>query len=479
MPQVSSELFRLGSSTPRGALARGEAFLYGGAQAGASLHRGIDLSAGVSFEGRVGGDAGNMVAATFTGRAKLTAGLALQAGIPIDLFDPAAQAGLVGCFRAQAEASASVAANLRLELEAFRRLMRDRFDGPLAPLLEVFLQEAVFEAGVWGRVAVAAEVEGQLVVAGSLQTSATGGAGFTCAAQYGAGFGWGAGAEFVANIGFQDPVRLLERLGDTTAALLLDEADQLLRSLDAARAEAAAPALAVARLLAPVASRSLLRVGYELATHTGDARDAAARAVAESFVTQAQQFLLQALTDLALTKLGTLLTDVGVATRLAGLTADEREQLALVLGALRDRTATLEAASPAQPQVWLAALLDCVAPLDAVTEVILPPETEQDFRHALAMLWAAGLLVYRVVTLWPTWSPSSPAPTRWPSCVRPCPGRPACSTGWPRPPGPILPSWWRPCWSPSPGPTTPPWGRCWPIWGRRSPPSCATRSCPT
>jgi hypothetical protein len=397
--QVSSELFRLSSSTPRGALAHGEAFLYGGAQAGASLHRGIDLSAGVSFEGRVDGDAGGMVAATFTGRAKLSAGLALQAGIPIDLFDPAAQAGLVGCFRAQAEASASVAANLRLELEAFRGLMRDRFDGPLASLLEVFLQEAVFEAGVWGRVAVAAEVEGQLVVAGSLLPSATGGAGFTCAAQYGAGFGWGAGAEFVANIGFQDPVRLLDRLADTTAALLLDEADQFLRSLDAAQAAAAAPALAVARILAPLASRSLLRVGYELASHAGDARDAAARAVAESFVTQAQQFLLQALADLALTKLGTLLTDVGVATRLAGLMADERQQLALVLGALRDRTAALEAASPAHPQVWLASLLDCVAPLDAVTAVILPSETEQDFRHALAMLWAAGLLVHRVVTL--------------------------------------------------------------------------------
>jgi hypothetical protein len=395
MSQVSSELFRLGSSTPREALARGEALLYGGAQAGASLRRGIDLSAGVSFEGRVSGDAGEMVAATFTGRAKLSAGLALQAGIPIDLFDPAAQAGLVGCFRAQAEASASVAATVRLELETFKRLMRERFDGPLASLLEIFLQEAVVEAGAWGRVAVAAEVEGQLVVAGSLLPSATGGAGFTCAAQYGAGFGWGAGVEFVANIGFQDPVRLLERLGDRTAALLLDEADELLHELDATRAAAAGQALAVARVLTPLAARSLLRVGYELVTGTQQA----ARAVAESFVTQAQQLLLQAVADLALTRLGGLLTEAGVATRLAELGPVEREQLALVLVALRDRAAVLEATSPAHPQDWLAALLDCVAPLDALTSVILPADTEQDVRHALATLWAAGVLVHRVVTL--------------------------------------------------------------------------------
>src|SRR3712207_8553205 len=42
----------------------------------------------------------------------------------------------------------------------------------------------------------------------------SGDAGFTFALEYGAGLGLGTGADFVANIGFDDPRRLVTRMSD-------------------------------------------------------------------------------------------------------------------------------------------------------------------------------------------------------------------------------------------------------------------------
>src|SRR5690242_14195936 len=194
----------------------------GDVNAGAVLRRGIDLSAGIHFEGKLSGDLGKVVVGSLDAKAEAGAGVALTVALPLDLFD---EAGLVARFRAQAAAAASVRASLDLEFEVFRGLIREHFDPPVEDLLEIFLDEVRIGAGIWGRAAFSAEIYAQAALAGSLLETPEHEAGFTFTAEYGVGWGGGAGFEFAANFGFEDPQRMMGRLADATSAAMLAEAE--------------------------------------------------------------------------------------------------------------------------------------------------------------------------------------------------------------------------------------------------------------
>src|SRR6266567_4439434 len=372
-----TELFSLSASTPDGAFAHGKALASGSAEARASWRRGVDLSASVQVEGHVSGEAGSQLAAGLTGDVQAGGGLTLQAAIPIDLFDPQARAGLVARLQAQAAASASIAATVSLEVESFRQLLGTRFAPPFEQLLDVFLDELVIEAGIWGRASFAAELYGEALLAGSLMRAASGGPGFTFSTRWGAGLGVGSGVHFLANLGVEDPARLLDRMAATIAELILDEARDYVDSLPPTEAAALAPVTAVAGVLVSLATRLLFRLGGQLAGTEHAAADTAGSVVG-SFVRQGQHALLAGLGDWSFRTLGELLAED-----------------------LSARAATLEARSPvAGIDAWLLDLLDCLGPLDALVGTgVLPHDVEDVCHRAVGIAWAAGVLTHRVLQL--------------------------------------------------------------------------------
>ena len=400
MAQQRTELFSLNTSTPEGGFAHGKALASGTAEARASLRRGLDLSASVQVEGHVSGEAGSQLAAGLTGDVQAGGGLKLQAAMPIDLFDPQARAGLVARLQAQAAASASIAATVSLEVASFRQLLGTRFAPPFDQLLDVFLEELVIEAGIWGRASFAAELYGEALLAGSLLPSATEGPGFTFSTRWGAGLGVGSGVHFLANLGFEDPARLLDRMAATISELILDRARGYADSLPPTDAAALAPVTAVAGVLVPLATRLLFTLGGQLASAEHAAGDTA-RSVVGSFVSQGQHALLAGLGDWSFQTLGELLAGTEMQRAVFDLDEDRRAQLKLVVGDLSTRAGALEARSPvAGIDAWLLDLLDCLGPLDALLGTgVLPDDVEDVCHRAVGIAWAAGVLTHRVLQL--------------------------------------------------------------------------------
>src|SRR4029453_14793608 len=119
--------------------------------------------------------------------------------------------------------------------------------------------------------------------------------GFTASVQYGVGWGFGTGVQFIANLDFDDPQRMLGRLGDALADLARSEVTQFVSGLEEAQAEAARPAVAALSVLLPLATPSMFQLGVDLVAANPVQQEKAARSsVAKSLVTTAQQQLLTA-----------------------------------------------------------------------------------------------------------------------------------------------------------------------------------------
>ena len=250
---MNAELFSITASTPADGRRHGAAAASGRASASAALERGLDLSARVEIGANVDASIRDQVSGTFTGGVAGKAGIALQAKFPLDLFR---EAGIIARVQAQAEAGAYLRAALGLELQVFRDLVRGQFEGPLRELCDIFLEEAVVEAGLWARAAFAAEMVAEATLTGSLVSSGSGSPGFSFSAEYGMGLLYGSGASFLANIGFTDPRRLLNRLSDRLTALVVAEAERHVATLSGPDRDAAAEALTILRILLPLAGRS-------------------------------------------------------------------------------------------------------------------------------------------------------------------------------------------------------------------------------
>ena len=396
MPSASAELFSIAAATPDDARGHAGAALSAKAGATAALRRGIDLSAHFDIDAHADASIRDVVHASITGGARGRLSLALQAMVPLDLFH---EAGIVARFRAQAEAAAYVRAAVGLDSQAFASLVTSRFDGPMRELCEIFLDEVVVEAGVWARAAFAAEIVAEAALTGSLLGTSDGGApGFSFSARYGVGYAYGAGVDFLTNVGVDDPHRLLNRLSDRLTSHVVAAAEAHVRGLTGTNRRNANEALAYLRILLPLAGRGAFEVGMRLAqSATEDAQREASRAIVESFVAEAQEFLLRAVFDLGLAEVRALWTGDSLADAYGALGAPARSRVVRDLGALRAALLVLDAQEHAAVADWVAALVGCLEPAEALIEDgLLAGQAARQCERALALAWSAGVLLSRV-----------------------------------------------------------------------------------
>ena len=391
---ANAELFSITASTPTDGRRHGAAAAYGRASASAALERGLDLSARVEIGANVDASIRDKVSGTFTGGVTGKGGIAVQAKFPLDLFR---EAGVVARVQAQAEAGAYLRAALGLELLAFRDLVRGQFEGPLRELCDIFLEEAVVEAGLWARAAFAAEIVAETTLTGSLVSSGPRGPGFSFSAEYGMGLLYGSGASFLTNIGFVDPRRLLNRLSDRLTALVVVEAERYVATLSGPDRDAAAEALTILRILLPLAGRSAYELGVLLAGPLPQKqKDAAARSVVRSFVGEAQELLLRHIFDLGLTKVRELLGGESTRTTFEGFTGETQDRVRSDLLVLKDAVVRLDTLEHARASEWLAAVVACLEATEALVEHGLFAGTVADeIKHGLALAWSAAVLLDR------------------------------------------------------------------------------------
>jgi Lamin Tail Domain len=393
----ANELFALSASTPEGALVRGRGMVGGGAGAQAYFRRGFRLGAQAALDAAADVAIGEELSASLRAGLSARSGLALEAALPLDLFD---EAGMVARLQAQAEVSGTAALTLSIGLDELKRLAAAHSSRPIAELLDVFFEEFAIGAGVWGRAAFSAEIVGEALVAGSLLPGADGGAGFSASVEWGAGFGFGAGAEFVTNFGLQDPRRFVERMSETITARTLAEAEAFMGGLAESERQAARPALAMLRTILPVASRMAFQLGLDLrSTALGAQRERAAATAVEAFVSRAQQMLLDALLEIALQALADVLGRNSIVARIADMTPRQRARALEAAISLRERIEAFAQLSLAAPQAWIDALLAALAAIDDLADAgLLPPDVEAEVGEALGMAWACGTLADRALT---------------------------------------------------------------------------------
>ncbi len=393
----SRELFALSTATPEGIPFHGAATVRGSAQASAEFRRGVDLSAGFDFGASVGGDVGNQLRATFSAGVGVRGGLAVQAMFPIDLFT---SAGIVARFRAQIEASAYVRATLALQLDEFYRLLRGQVPaGPMERMLEIFLEEVEIEAGLWARAAFAAQIFGEATLTGSLLGSPGMPAGFTFSLQYGIGWIYGTGYQFLTNINIENPRRLLDRLADNLADLALQEVDRHVSRLSEDEAARLEPAVAAVRVLLPLATRSSFQLGVDLASASANRSDQAVSSFVDSVVREAQYLLLRAALELAANEISKLLAHSSLQQRLAELDEDELDAAIRSLYAVRDGVKELPTIDVADVGRWMPLFVGILPAFEGfLTNVMPPADFVQECRSALAIGWAAGVLLERIVS---------------------------------------------------------------------------------
>ena len=136
------------------------------------------------------------------------AGVKLQAGMPLDLFD---EAGILA--RLRLEASANVRAEVTAAMSAgeLRALVTSALPPEAQAYVGIVLDEITVGATVWARASFAAMVISELVAAVELFPTDNTGPGITAYFHYGFGWGYGAGWGVITNVGF-DLKRMLSRV---------------------------------------------------------------------------------------------------------------------------------------------------------------------------------------------------------------------------------------------------------------------------
>ncbi|HKP51291.1 MAG TPA: hypothetical protein VJ183_01420 [Chloroflexia bacterium] len=396
---MTYELFTVGTQGDAG-WAHGQVLATGRADLSLEAHRGFDLSASVDLEAAVGGEVGKGLKASVQAGAAAGAGLSVKAAFPLDLFTVA---GVVARVRAQAAASAFLRASVSLDSAVFSASLKGKLSGTWLELVDIFLSELSLGAGLWGKVAVAAEAVGEAALVGSLVGENPG---FTCSFQYAVGYGAGAGMDFKVNFGLANPPRFFARMADRLLLIIEREVRAALSALDSDEQALALEVLSVLRLALPLAYRAIFDIGVTLATPpTPSTRSSAATAVsgtlARSFIREGQTLLSRALFELALRTLGDLLGEENLGTKVGTLTAVEADSTLLALASSRESLRVLISGEP--PAEGLLPAL--VALLDQCSDLakLIPDDQREKWEDRLALAWAVGVMITR------TTQESSPA----------------------------------------------------------------------
>lgn len=381
--------------------AHGRALATGNAEASASLHRGIDLSAGIDVSGEVGGDVGKGVEASLSAGGMLTGGLSFKAAYPLDLFS---EAGLVARLRAQAAAAAFIRAEIALDSQVFAQQLRDQFVGPWLKLVDIFLSEVKIGAGLWGKVAASIQLLAEAAIVGNLLGKQPG---FTCSFQYAAGYGYGAGMDFKANFDLSNPRRLLDRLADQLTAILEAEIEGVLPQLSSEERALATEAQPLLRFVMPLALRAIYEQGVSLAQPSHDLKGAASNSLVESVVREAQESLARSVFDLAISDLNTLLNSATVVNAVAALTGNQAAQAKT---ALQDISSIIHdlAAFDSSTQQWMDTILNLLDTFSSLSSLIASADRDVWNRN-LALAWSAAVVVDQLIA-WTTTSTSTGRP---------------------------------------------------------------------
>lgn len=383
---MTYELFTVGLQGDAG-WAHGQALATGRANLSLAAHRGFDLSASVDLEAAVGGKIGSALRASVQAGAGAGAGLSVKAAFPLDLFT---EAGVVARVRAQAAASAFLRASVNLDSDVFSDALKGRLSGTWLELVDIFLTELSFGAGLWGKVAFAAEAVGEAALVGNLLGENPG---FTCSFQFAAGYGAGAGMDFKVNFGLANPPRFFDRMAERLLLIIEREVRAAFIVLNSDEEALSREALSVLRLALPLAYRAIFDIGVTLAPPSAPSAAAASGTLARSFIREGQALLSRALFDLALRTLNDLLGDENLAAKPGTLTAAEADSTQRALASLRDSLHTLiSGETPAEGWLpTLALVLDQCSDL----EKLIPDDQREKWKDRLALAWAAGVMITR------------------------------------------------------------------------------------
>jgi hypothetical protein len=282
---VANELniFDVSSETPT------DQWAYGSAAARAWLTGSMRADDGLDFSGefdaqfsaKFGADALKGVASLsgdLSGAAH--AGIRLQAGMPLDLFE---QAGIVARLRLEASANVRASVTAAMSVGEMRQLVTGALPVESRPYVDIVLDEITVGATVWARASFAAMVISELVAAIDLFPKDGSGPGVTAYFHYGFGWGYGAGWGVITNVGF-DLKRLLRR---TAGQAELD----LRAALEAYRKEEALDpaeelATELAEVLLPLTLDAVVSwCEQQLDSHEDEQRTALADSLAEAIRT--------------------------------------------------------------------------------------------------------------------------------------------------------------------------------------------------
>jgi hypothetical protein len=210
---LASELniFDVSSETPTDAWAHGKAAARAWVTGSLRAEDGLDLSGefDAQFSARFGADVLKGLASLegdLTGA--VHAGVRLQAGMPLDLFEAA---GIIARLRLEASASVRASVTAAMSVGEMRGLVTGALPAGSRPYVDIVLDEVRVGATVWARASFAAMVISELVAAIDLFPKDGSGPGVTAFFHYGFGWGYGAGWGVITNVGF-DLKRMLRRV---------------------------------------------------------------------------------------------------------------------------------------------------------------------------------------------------------------------------------------------------------------------------
>lgn len=206
-------LFDVSSETPTDDWAHGSAAAKAWVTGGLRAEDGLDLSAefDAKFSAKFSADALKGLASLsgdLTGAAH--AGVRLQAGMPLDLFEAA---GLIARLRLEASASVRASVTAAMGVGEMRALVTGALPAESRPYVDIVLDEVRVGATVWARASFAAMAISELMAAIDLFPEEGGPPGVTAYFHYGFGWGYGAGWGVITNVGF-NLKRMLRRMSD-------------------------------------------------------------------------------------------------------------------------------------------------------------------------------------------------------------------------------------------------------------------------
>jgi hypothetical protein len=250
-------IFSLSTSTPEDSLVHGAALARAWVAGEMRSDDQLDLSAEFDAQcsAQLGGEVSGGLAkftADLTGAAH--AGIRLQAGIPLDLFEGA---GIIARLRLEASVNGQAQVTAAMSLAELHQLLIDPLPQAARPYVRILLHEVDVGATVWGRLSFAAMAVAELMAVVTLFPTDGSPPGVTAKFNYGFAWGYGGAWGVIANFGF-DPKELLRKLSDQAAADLAKEIDAYRKQAHITDGSPLSYALDAAEIIAPLTLSALV-----------------------------------------------------------------------------------------------------------------------------------------------------------------------------------------------------------------------------